>query len=200
MSLVMGVGNKDFILFAGEQRCINQEGDIVSESYKKVHKINDNVIIGFCGDSTYCEIITKYLFDDTLSKQVKLKVSYEEVLSLIKSQFKSVVEQVEADTKYRKAKAYVIIGGKMDGKLKLSALFYEDKLEINELDLNSVNPNLIVLESGRCDHRSNITKKFNDNPKISIKNLTLIFANAVKEGIEIDHSINDKMNFGLIEK
>ncbi|WP_148550654.1 hypothetical protein [Paraclostridium bifermentans] len=200
MSLVMGVGNKDFILFAGEQRCIGQDGHVVSESYKKVHKINDNVIIGFCGDSTYCEIITKYLFDDTLSKEVKLKATYEEIFSLIKSQFKSVVNQVEADTKYRKANAYIIIGGNVNGKLKLSALFYGDKLEINELDLNSINPTLIVLESGKCNHRSNITQKFENNPKMSIKNLTLIFASSVEEGVKVDNSINDRMNFELIKK
>ena len=198
MSLVMGVGNKDFILFAGEQRCTNQDGDVVSESYKKVHKINDNIIIGFCGDSTYCEIITKYLFDDTLSNQVKQKLSYEEVFSLIKSQFKSVVEQVEEDTKYRKAKAYITIGGNTNGKLKLSSLFYQDTLEINEFDLDSVEPKLIVLESGKYDHNSKIVQEFSKNPIISAKNLTLIFAKVVADGVKEDNSINDKMHFALI--
>ncbi|MGG7077608.1 hypothetical protein [Clostridium sardiniense] len=200
MSLVMGVGNKEFILFAGEQRCTNQDGDILSENYKKVYKINDNVIIGFCGDSTYCKIITKHLFDDTFSKDDILNLTYKEVFNLIKSQFKSVVEQVEADTKYRKANAYIIVGGKFNRELKFSTFFYQDTLEINELNLDSMDPTLVVMESGKCDHKLNIKQEFLKDPKISIKNFTLIFARVIADGVKSDNSINDNIRFVSIEK
>ena len=64
--------------------------------------------------------------------------------------------------------------------------------------MDSVEPKLIVLESGKYDHNSKIVQEFSKNPIISAKNLTLIFAKVVAEGVKEDNSINDKMHFALI--
>lgn len=205
MSLVVAIGNKNFIVFGCEQRSvttntINGEKTI-QENYKKVFKINNDVILGFAGDADYCKIITKYLLDDSLSADDKLKLSYEDADEIIKSQFNSVVNQVEADTtKYRKAKAYVVVGGRSKGTLKISSYFYENTLNINKFQLMDENPKLITLSSGKYDHEKFFTNEFRKNPIATSENVKKFFTITIKNGVKYDTSINDKIIFEEIKR
>ncbi|AOY53360.1 hypothetical protein [Clostridium perfringens] len=201
MSLIMVAGNKDFILFSGEQRCIDQHGNIIQEDYKKVHKINKNILIAFAGDKQYCEIITKYIFDNTFTSTQKLCLEYDDVERLIESQFKSVVEQVEeSNGMYRKAKAYIILGGVSNEKLKLSAFFYEENFTIEKFILNEENPKLIVLGSGKYDHNGYCLNLFSNKPYSIIKNFKEIFNKTIENGLKYDITINKNLIFEEIKK
>lgn len=201
MSLIMLAGNKDFILFSGEQRCTDQDGNISKENYKKVHKINPNILMGFAGDVNYCEIITKHIFDNTFTPSEKLYLKYDQVESLIEGQFKSVVEQVEeSNGKYRKANAYIVIGGLSDNQLKVSTFFYEDKLSVNKIVLNEHNPKLIVFGSGKYDHNKYCVNLFSNNPYSTIENFKKIFKKTIENGIKYDNTINENLIFEEIKK
>jgi len=199
MSLVIAVGNKDFILFAGERRktttnFITKEVSY-EEDYNKVHRINKNVLLGFGGDLAYCDEITKYLLNEKMNLREKHNLSYDQVEGFIEARFIKIVNLIEKDlNKYRKAKAYIVLGGLSDGVLKLSSYFYEDALKINKFLLESNVPKIITLTSGNYDHEKYYIEEFNKNPKIEINNLKSIFQKTVNNGIKFDESINGKVD------
>lgn len=62
MSLVSFIATKNFISYVSDGRVTDTANDIVlSEDYKKVHKLNNNVIIGIVGNYNASKIILENL-------------------------------------------------------------------------------------------------------------------------------------------
>lgn len=200
MSLVIGVANKDFIIFASETRktTTNRITKNIScdENYKKVFKINKRIIIGYAGDADYCEIVVGSLLNEAMNLREKSSLRYMDVDNFIEKRLKNVIMQVESDPiKYRKAKAYIIVGGISDKELKLSSYFYEDVLTTNKFTLNSTIPKLITLSTNKYDHEAYFKQKFLENPIINIDNFKHIFKQTLQNGVNFDSTINDNAEF-----
>lgn len=200
MSLIIAVGNKDFILFAGERRktitnVVTKEV-LFEEDYKKVHRINKSVLLGFGGDLGYCNEVTKCLFDEKMNLREKHNLSYVQVDSFIEARFSRIVDLVtKSPDQYRKAKAYIVLGGLSDGALNLSAYFYEDILKINKFVLESNIPKVITMGGENYDHSKYYFEEFNKDSRIEIDNFKSIFQRTVDNGIKFDKSINNKIDF-----
>lgn len=66
MSCIICLASDSFAFIAGDGRAINSEtGEVVDENYKKVRRINENVIVGFVGCVEICEGALDALPNDT---------------------------------------------------------------------------------------------------------------------------------------
>ena len=96
MSLVQAVLCSDFALVCGEQQ-LNLNSGGVLHNFKKIFKVNNDVIIGLCGamDDNY------YLFQDYLNVDFTLKEdcgdSLEEVFDRVAGRYQEMTDQGECD-------------------------------------------------------------------------------------------------------
>lgn len=96
MSLVQAVICDEFALVCGEQR-LNLSSGGVLHNFRKVFKLNDNVIIGLSGsmDDNF------YLFQDYLTIDFELKEDFQdslaEVYGRVAARFREMTEQGECD-------------------------------------------------------------------------------------------------------
>ena len=200
MSLVMAIGNKDFILFASEKRKtttnILTKEITIDENCEKIFKINKNVLLGYAGDLDYCKIVTESLLNNKMNLRENHNLTYKQVDNFIGARFKNIIKQVEADPiKYRKSRAYIVVGGVEGGVLNLSSYFYEDELKINKFILKCATPKLITLSSGQYDHEEYFRGIFSAKPMVKIDNMKKIFNKTVMNGIKFDTSLNNNVDF-----
>ena len=96
MSLVQAVICDEFVFVAGEQQLKLNSGAVL-HNFRKIFKLNDNVIIGLSGsmDDNY------YLFQDYLTIDFELKEdctdSLEEVYAKVGARYREMTEQGECD-------------------------------------------------------------------------------------------------------
>ena len=96
MSLVQAVICDEFVFVAGEQQLKLNSGAVL-HNFRKVFKLNDNVIIGLSGsmDDNY------YLFQDYLTIDFELKEdcpdSLEDVFDKVTARYREMTEQGECD-------------------------------------------------------------------------------------------------------
>ena len=96
MSLVQAVICDQFVFVGGEQQ-LNLSGGGVLHNFRKIFKVNENVIIGLSGamEDNY------YLFQDYLNVDFTLKEdctdSLEEVFSKVAARYREMTEQGECD-------------------------------------------------------------------------------------------------------
>lgn len=201
MSLVIVVGNKNFILFGSDTRLtstnIHSKKVEINNNYRKVFKINKNCLIGIAGDKDYCMHIIETLIDGKMTLKEKHNLSFNQIDKFIHKRFKCLLKTIELEPdKYRKAKAYIVVGGINEGILNLNSYFYEEEnLEISRLVLDSERPNIVTLSSGKYDHKKYYIEKFSINPLVEVENLKNVFSNTLKNGAKYDSSINDSCDF-----
>lgn len=65
MSAILTYANTRTAIIAGDSRKINKfTNEILSDTYKKIRKINNSIIIGFAGDASPCEKILESIIND----------------------------------------------------------------------------------------------------------------------------------------
>lgn len=155
MSLVIAVGNKKFILFGSDTRLtstnVYSKEVEINDSYRKVFRINKNCLIGIAGDKDYCMHIVETLINGRMSIREKHNLSFRQIDKFIDSRFELLVNAIKLEPdKYRKAKAYIIVGGINEGVLNLNSYFYEkENLKTTKLVLDSEKPKIVTLSSGK---------------------------------------------------
>ncbi len=96
MSLVQAVVCDQFVFVAGEQQ-LNLSSGGVLHNFRKIFKLNDNVIIGLSGsmDDNY------YLFQDYLTMDFELRDEFadslEEVFDRVSARYQEMTEQGQCD-------------------------------------------------------------------------------------------------------
>lgn len=201
MSLVVAIGNKDFLLFGSDMRLtktnIRTKEVNIDDSYKKVYKINKNCLIAFAGDTDYCMHVIRGFIDRKLDLTPNINLSFEQIDNFVEARFKRMVNTIKLEPdKYRKAKAHIIVGGINNGVLNLNTYFYEEEnLKVNKIILDNEKPKMITLSSGRYDHEGYYIERFSFNPIVGVENLKCIFSDTVKNGAKYDSTINNKCEF-----
>ena len=59
MSCVIGTVFKNFAIISGDMRLSKDSGEIVSDTYSKVFKVNQNVLVGFTGSGNAVDVLNK---------------------------------------------------------------------------------------------------------------------------------------------
>lgn len=83
MSVLLSYANKDVAIIACDGRVVDNNNNIVDESYKKYIKINDKVIIGYAGNVSACESVVSLLCEQKNAPILK-QLNYENIYNFIK--------------------------------------------------------------------------------------------------------------------
>lgn len=63
MSLVIAAFNNEIGVLAHDGRAKNHNGEIIDEHYSKSFQVNENVVVGYAGDTYYCSLMIELLKD-----------------------------------------------------------------------------------------------------------------------------------------
>ena len=59
MSCVIGTVFKNFAIISGDTRLSKDSGETISDTYSKVFKVNQNVLVGFTGSGNAVDVLNK---------------------------------------------------------------------------------------------------------------------------------------------
>lgn len=196
MSLVQAYIYKDFILVGGEGRAVFNSH--VSETYKKVYKLNNTTIIGMAGSigGNAC-LFGDYINEDFSLSDLCHKSSYNDVIN-------HLTEVYSKNRSFLDEKGIVSIvcgwdGNKMTGKSFFTKTGNPDIDGIN--DLTPKNDNEVrVINCGLDIHYKNALSFGEKIMNINILQMKNIFKNVIAEGVKIDNTINNNITFEKIKR
>lgn len=85
MSVIVNVCSSDFSIMVSDNRLVRFDDsgtiEVVSENYRKIHRINENVLIGFTGDAVHCQNIF-----DKITKNNVQRLTLEQTKNIVKSE------------------------------------------------------------------------------------------------------------------
>lgn len=178
MSLIMGVLDRDFVLFCGDTQLNKYDG--TKEETEKIFKINEDIIIGIGGDAE----LSHQIIDSILEERDVVNLSFEVFESELVDSFNNLINT--ADTI---PNVSIISAGIIDGVLSMRLLAILDSTLNSELISYISKPERRIL--GRTElHIANIKKFFNEDV-MSREELLQAFQNVVNEGMQNDTSINN---------
>ena len=70
MSCVIGTVFRNFAIISVDKRLSKDSGETVSDTYSKVFKVNQNVLVGFTGSGNAVDILNKMVFLTMMTVQV----------------------------------------------------------------------------------------------------------------------------------
>lgn len=195
MSFVMFAGCKYFGVMLGEQRCCDPEGNVVDENVRKVIRVNDNLIIGGAGSENIINLIFKYLSEHTnltFDKAVDLLnenyyLLYKKLLCLMQKQHIKKTSAINANIGILSIVDNIVVFASLhvlDDIIKIKTIYHKTVDDIT----------LCYLGVGLGDlgnYFSNILLK--ENNLFSISNLKSIFCKTIRENMDIDYTINDRI-------
>lgn len=201
MSLVQAFIYKDYIVVGGDSRAtfIN---NTISETYRKVFKLNKFVIVGLTGSigANAC-LFGDYINKDFSLSQLCTNSSYNDIINHLTDVYYKNLDLI--NTIDNGVGLHSIIcgwdGTKMTGKAFFSKDDNPDLVGINDVTPSS-NDQLRIVNCGLSAHYQNAIKFVaEENPKniLQIKN---IFKNVVDTGVKFDGSINKNIIFEKIKK
>lgn len=109
MSLILAGGNKDFLILGGEQRAMGKDGSIISEDFRKVYRLSDDLLVAFAGKVRYCEEALSPIREYNMGEAdlfVNVEISYD-----IENKIEELVKQLKG-TEAEKCFFGIILCGK----------------------------------------------------------------------------------------
>lgn len=196
MSLVQAYIYKDFIVVGGDGRVIFDTH--ISESYKKVYKLNDTTIIGMAGSigGNAC-LFGDYINEDFSLSNLCHNSSYNDIINHLTKVYTQ--NRVLLDEKGIISIVCGWDGQKMTGK----SFFTKTGNTVLDgiSDLTPKNENEVrVINCGLDIHYENALNLGKQVKNINILQMKNIFRNVINSGIEIDKTINDNITFEKIRK
>ena len=194
MSLVQAVICNDFVLVGGEQK-LNLNNGGVLHNFRKVFKLNDNVIIGLSGsmDDNY------YLFQDYLTIDFELKGdcpdSLGEVFDRVTARYREMADQGECDV-------FSLVCG-WNGSGFEGKTFFLDSQFSEENRITEVRPehekDAKVISCGDDRHYDNFVAAIYRHGA-DINGVQKAFRGVLAQGIMFDDFIDKNAQFELIRK
>ncbi len=184
MSLVQAVISNHFIIVCSEQRA-NFDNGTVDENFKKVFKINQNVIIGMAGSiSDNQKLFEDFLICDIdnckLIPKEKCNLTLNEVFEIVTNKFLLLNKTPNFNT-------HSLVCG-WDGSKFVGKTFYSTTgiSDVVPKDDNDVK----IISSGNDIHYNNFMK-FKDKYPFSILGVKNAFKDVLDVGVKYDSSINE---------
>ncbi len=194
MSLVQAVICNDFVLVGGEQK-LNLNNGGVLHNFRKVFKLNDNVIIGLSGsmDDNY------YLFQDYLTIDFELKGdcpdSLGEVFDRVTARYREMADQGECDV-------FSLVCG-WNGSGFEGKTFFLDSQFSEENRITEVRPehekDAKVISCGDDRHYDNFTAAIYRNGA-DVNGLQKAFREVLAQGVMFDDFIDKNAQFEVIRR
>jgi len=194
MSLVQAVICDQFALVCGEQR-LNLVNGGVLHNFRKIFKVNDNVIIGLSGsmDDNY------YLFQDYLNVEFQLREdcsdSLAEVFGKVTARYREMVAQGECDV-------FSLVCG-WNGYSFEAKTFFVDSVNLQNSRITDVRPahgkDAKVISCGDDRHYENFlagVKRYG----FGVPGLQRAFRDVLSQGVMFDDFIDKNAQFELIRR
>lgn len=103
MSFVSVIITEHYISFATDGRFTSLTGQVIQEDYKKIKKLNDNLVVAFAGDSLECEASIKGL-EELINHVPRNNIGFN--IELISTLMKQIIRD-----KFGNSKVFLSIGG-----------------------------------------------------------------------------------------
>lgn len=204
MSLVLAGGNKNFIVVAGDQRVLDKEGQILSEHYRKVFKINDDFIVAFAGKIPYCKAILEPVMEGTDKEETMF-----DNINMVET-IDRRARMAEEELKKTKEKCFfsiIVCGKTLHNQAKDPArnpLFmhvynYNGSLTVKKNLLNDFGIRWSALYGSTYDHRKVCKQLFERTHAITQNEVTKIFEQTILNGSRNDRTVNANVMYEVIE-
>lgn len=193
MSLVQAILSSQFVLVCGEQQANLSDGT-VRHDFRKVFKINKNVIIGLTGtiEDNYI------LFQDYINPDFTLKETCSDSLEAVYSKVILRYNQMKIS-----GMAYNVFslvcgwnGNSFEGKTFFMNHEYTDNLGITDIKLKSDN-DVKFISCGENEHYDNFFK-IKDRYPFNVRGMMNTFNDVLAEGVKFDKTIDKNAVFEVI--
>ena len=207
MSLVLAGGNKDFIIVAGDQRVMDKDGNVFSENYRKIHKINEDFIIAFAGKIPYCRAILEPVMEryesgkeETMFDNINMAETIERRLRLAEEELKRTGEECYF--------SIIACGKSVHGRprdVKNNPLFLHvynfknGKLSVNKNLMKDYGIRWAALYGSTYDHKKVCKQLFESNHAITKNEVKKVFNSTILNGARHDRTVNANVLFECIE-
>ena len=193
MSYIQCVLIKNGIFMSSDGRVTDGER-IIDENYKKIRRINNDLLIGYSGDKVFCEGILNIL-QQSINCNMDVSSIYESVVIISKS----LINQIGM-----KRGQFIIAGKYSDGKLGFITLSTNNGFSSTQKIANNSNDIYFTeafSDNIDSDYLKTEIEKIMKEKQNSISYLDLIEAmkNAAKKVAIDDTSVNTKFYFEMIK-
>lgn len=204
MSLVLAGGNKNFIIVAGDQRVLDKEGQVLSENYRKVFKINEDFIVAFAGKIPYCKAILEPVLEredkeETMFDNINMSETIERRVRMADEELKKMDERCFF--------SIIVCGKTIHNQAKDAArnpLFmhvynYNGSLSVKKNLLNDFGIRWSALYGSTYDHRKVCKQLFERTHAITQNEVQKIFEQTIRNGARNDRTVNSNVMYEIIE-
>ena len=204
MSLVLAGGNKNFIVVAGDQRVLDKQGQVLSENYRKVFKINEDFIVAFAGKIPYC----KAILEPVLEREPQEETMFDNI---------NMAEAIEhrarmADEELKKSGEHcffsIIVCGKMlhsqcrelgKNPLFMHVYNYNGSLTVRKNVLNDFGIRWSALYGSTYDHKKVCKELFESTHAVTQNEVERVFKQTILNGARNDRTVNSNILFEYIK-
>ncbi len=202
MSLVIGVACENFVVMGGEGKANLNNGQIISD-FRKVFKIDNNILIGIAGTLQGINNFVGFLFniqDDRFTiKRFQPEPSYNEIKELLDNSYDDIIKNGNCDN------FFVAIAGWDGNQFCMDSYFYNsiDKASNKRAHIVPQSTNdfkYVCLSNCGLKHSDDFmgfAKKMTEASIIQTKNA---IKNTIDMGIAYDDTINKNYMFETIRK
>ena len=204
MSLVLAGGNKNFIIVAGDQRVLDKEGQVLSENYRKVFKINEDFIVAFAGKIPYCKAILEPVLEredkeETMFDNINMSETIERRVRMADEELKKMDERCFF--------SIIVCGKTIHNQAKDAArnppfmhvYNYNGSLSVKKNLLNDFGIRWSALYGSTYDHRKVCKQLFERTHAITQNEVQKIFEQTIRNGARNDRTVNSNVMYEIIE-
>lgn len=204
MSLVLAGGNKNFIVVAGDQRVLDKQGQVLSENYRKVFKINEDFIVAFAGKIPYC----KAILEPVLEREEREETMFDNINMSEAIEHRARMADEELAKTGEKCFFSIIVCGKMlhsqSRDLARNPLFmhvynYNGSLSIKKNLLNDFGIRWSALYGSTYDHKKVCKQLFERTHAITQNEVQKVFQQTILNGARNDKTVNSNILYEIIE-
>lgn len=204
MSLVLAGGNKNFLVVAGDQRVLDKQGQILSENYRKVFKINEDFIVAFAGKIPYCKAILEPVLEreekeETMFDNMNMSEAIERRARMADDELKKMGEKCFF--------SIIVCGKTLHGQtfdaarnpMFMHVYNYNNGLTVKKSLLNDFGIRWAALYGSTYDHRKVCKQLFERTHAITQNEVQKVFQQTILNGARHDKTVNNNILFETIE-
>lgn len=205
MSLILAGGNKDFLILGGEQRAMGKDGHVISENFRKVYRMNEDLMVAFAGKIRYCEeILSPLRVYETEGENpfVNVEISYD-----IEHNVEEVAGKITG-TEDENCFFGIILCGKTlhlrpkDSKRNpffMHTYVYNGKLSVSRRLFKESGIRWSALYGNEYNHMKFCRELFQKKLTMNLKDTREIFDLTFKNGAKYDRTVNDQVIYEILE-
>ncbi len=202
MSLVIGVACGEFVVMGGEGKAVLNNGQIITD-FRKVFKINHNILIGIAGTLQGVNNFAGFLFNIQDSrfttKRFQPEPSYNEIKELLDDSYDDIIGNGNSET------FFVAIAGWDGQQFCMDSYFYNSTDKTNNKRSHIVPQSTndfkyVCLENCGAKHSNDFMSFATKMTEASIIQTKNAIKNTIDIGLVYDNSINKNYIFETIRK